>query len=242
MFGRLLKFCEDLVSKASPISVYDQGFLPKDRKIPLPMLGFVIIYDNILQFYIQFLFFLNVWWYQSNWTICGCRSEWLKKSTTNTSDDELFDRLFLDLCRRSVQAASYRCEFGHVQRRDTVPSRSRASGQLGQEVYVANGQLQGVHFGQAFLVRKSGYVSPKAFERLVDALHAPPLPEVRRLPLLRLLSVTTRALLPARTDCKITSRRMKHVESFQLSMSSRLNLHLISIIHAGIVTCNHSFI
>lgn len=52
---------------------------------------------------------------------------------------------------------------------------------------VANGQLQGVHFTQPLLVGQRRDVRTEPLKRLVDALHATPFPQIRRLSLLGLL-------------------------------------------------------
>lgn len=70
-----------------------------------------------------------------------------------TSDDELLDGLLFDLRRRPVQAPGDCRQLSHVQRRDAVTGGPRSSCQLGQEIYVADGQLEGVHFGKPFLIR-----------------------------------------------------------------------------------------
>ena len=55
--------------------------------------------------------------------------------------------------------------------------------QVPQEADVADGQLEGVHLGEALLVGQGGDVRPEALEGRVDAVHAAALAQVGGLPL-----------------------------------------------------------
>lgn len=61
-----------------------------------------------------------------------------------------------------------------------------------EKVYVADGQLQCVHFAQSLLIGQRRDVRSKTLERFVDTLHPATLPQVGRLSLLRLLRCTFR--------------------------------------------------
>lgn len=54
--------------------------------------------------------------------------------------------------------------------------------ELSEEVDVANGQAQGIDFGEPLLVWQSGDVRPESLESIVNGLHPPPLPDVGSLP------------------------------------------------------------
>lgn len=63
-----------------------------------------------------------------------------------------------------------------------VSNRKVRLHELSQEVDVADGQPQSVHFRESLLVGQSGDVGAQALERVIDGLHPPPLPDVGRLP------------------------------------------------------------
>lgn len=64
---------------------------------------------------------------------------------------------------------------------------------IAQERYIADGQLQGVHFAQLLLVRQRWNVRSQPFEGFVDALHASAFTHVGCLSLLHQLMVALKA-------------------------------------------------
>ena len=63
-----------------------------------------------------------------------------------------------------------------------VPDGQVGLHQLREEVDVPDGEPQRVHLGEPLLVGQGGDVSAEPLERVVDGLHAAPLPHVGRLP------------------------------------------------------------
>lgn len=70
--------------------------------------------------------------------------------------------------------------------------------QLTEEVDVADGQAQRVHFGEALLVGQRGDVRAQPLEGIVDGLHASPLPHISRLSQLLQLGLRAHPPPPSR--------------------------------------------
>lgn len=90
-----------------------------------------------------------------------------------------------------------------------VPDGSVGLHQFSQEVDVADGEAQGVHFGKAFLVRQSGDVRAQTFKRVVNGLHASAFAHVGSLAQLLHLLLRPRSPAPLQLQRAVTAPRGK---------------------------------